>query len=831
MSEKKRDYPSGAEKRKRNKINITEGSDLYLSLPNAISFYETCKLYGPDNKPVTYSEVDTVKRESCGYIVRNVNVAHSGIWIIEYENEYAIMQTGVAVNVLEAVNMTLDSLSWDVGSSVDTIVGPANAVYCRVTDNRFHKVFEGFGPCRIVVDRVTMDYSGQWSVNVGVPGAVAMHHSSFYVNVGREGARPVVTTGVARDGQSVTLTCAVPAGYEVSACKFRDPMKNNMIATHGVGQDGYAGGMISYESNADNHVCTLRILNFVYWQSGTYRCAVNTSQGILHGFLRVTPSYIADYGDYSYSGPVLRSSDEYPYEGEAVTLSCSIDAPIRYCYFRSPNGTVYSVGPSILSSDYEYVGSGFSGGECGIRFYGALQSHDGLWTCHVGLENDIYADEKTSQFRVTLNERAWTSQTWERNTITVEMAVAGAYELDYCRFVRVDGLGFTWDNVPAGYRVDRDRMDSCVLYVERPTALDCQPWTVVAKRYGYSGELARTTDTQRLTSFVVNSKTATGFFLWVFFAVSVVMMILAGICLIQFLIRKHEWSYARAARIRNSFRRQPSPAQQNLAAQPNHSVTDLPYKVPDSLIWDVGSSVDMIIGPEDAGYCSVRDSRHRLVVNGLGPCRIVVDRVTIYHNGLWSASIGVADSDVIHNSRFYVQVTGAVPQGHIDVFAREGDQVTMSCSPGMPIRYCYVIASNGTVFNASRYTSITITALRVRRSGFDAGDCSIRFNNIRRSDEGRFSCHAGLANENSAEERWTYVFVYVDARTPRYVWLTIGIPCMLLIIAAITLISKSNHNWASVRAAHIRNSFRRGAPQQRQIHPPTHIITHLTLKA
>uniref|UniRef100_A0A2A4K227 Immunoglobulin domain-containing protein n=1 Tax=Heliothis virescens TaxID=7102 RepID=A0A2A4K227_HELVI len=553
-----------------NKINITEGNDLYLSLPNAISYYETCKLYGPDDKLVTDTEVDTFNRDSCGYIVRKVNKAHSGTWTIKYENQYTYKETAVMVNVLEPVNMTLDSLSWDVGSSVDIIVGPANAVYCRVRDNRLQTVFEGFGPCRIVVDRATTDHSGPWSINVGVPGSVVTHQSSFYVNVGREGARPVVTTSVAKDGQSVTLTCAVPAGYEVSACKFRDPMKHNMIATHGVSQDGYAGSIISisYESNADNHVCTLRILNFVDWQSGTWRCAVNTSKGILHGFLRVTPTNITDYLD---SEPVLRSSNKVSYEGEAVTLSCSIDAPIRYCFFRSPNGTVYSVGPSILSSDYKYVGSGFSGGECGIRFYKILQSHEGRWTCHVGLENDIHAEEKTSIFRVTVKERAWTFRFWEENTITVEMVVAGENELEYCRFVRDDGLGFTSDNVPAGYRVDGYRMPSghCALHVEQPTALDSQPWTVAAKLTGQSGELVRTTNPQRLTPS--NPHSATGLFLWVFFTVSVLMLIFATISLIP--RRNRGWRH-----IRNSFRKQPSPAQQNLAVQPNHSVTDLPYK-------------------------------------------------------------------------------------------------------------------------------------------------------------------------------------------------------------------------------------------------------------
>lgn len=64
-------------------------------------------------------------------------------------------------------------------------------------------------------------------------------------------------------------------------------------------------------------------------------------------------------------------------------------------------------------------------------------------------------------------------------------------------------------------------------------------------------------------------------------------------------------------------------------------------------------------------------------------------------------SIGVADLNVIHNSSFYVQVKGAERVARsVEVFAFEGDDVTMSCSLDVPIQYCYILANNGTVYNA-----------------------------------------------------------------------------------------------------------------------------------
>ena len=82
-----------------NAITITEGTDLYVSLPNATHIHDTCKLYGPDDKEVEDVEIDSFRYSSCGFIVRNVTRAQRGMWAIVYGNQITYKAT-VQVNIL-----------------------------------------------------------------------------------------------------------------------------------------------------------------------------------------------------------------------------------------------------------------------------------------------------------------------------------------------------------------------------------------------------------------------------------------------------------------------------------------------------------------------------------------------------------------------------------------------------------------------------------------------------------------------------------------------------------------------------------------------------------
>ncbi|PZC77415.1 hypothetical protein B5X24_HaOG203463 [Helicoverpa armigera] len=220
----------------------------------------------------------------------------------------------------------------------------------------------------------------------------------------------------------------------------------------------------------------------------------------------------------------------------------------------------------------------------------------------------------------------------------------------------------------------------------------------------------------------------------------------------------------------------------------------------ENLVWNVGSSINVTIGPKDAVYCSVRDDRYQTVSEGPGPCRIVVDRVTIYHKGLWTAFYGEAGTDVYRNSTFEVQVTGDIYAGAIPVLAYEGQELTMSCPAGTEIGYCYIIAPNGTVYNIDPYTSTPL--YEYEGSSFDSGDCGLRFYNFRRSDHGGWTCHVGLQDAIDANEYWTFCAVYVSDPVEKHrTWLYFAIPCLVMIFISFILVIKKNRKWTYVRTA------------------------------
>lgn len=72
---------------------------------------------------------------------------------------------------------------WIAGSAVNVTFGPEDALYCKLVDNHSRLVYDGFGPCRVIVDRVTKDHVGFWKLWIGAPGTVVARSSQVYVDV------------------------------------------------------------------------------------------------------------------------------------------------------------------------------------------------------------------------------------------------------------------------------------------------------------------------------------------------------------------------------------------------------------------------------------------------------------------------------------------------------------------------------------------------------------------------------------------------------------------------------------------------------------------------
>ncbi|KAG6464790.1 hypothetical protein O3G_MSEX014730 [Manduca sexta] len=498
---------------------------------------------------------NTLYLETCGFIVKEISLNDNGIWHIVFGRRIVYIAS-INVTVIERDITEMGAVDIIKDVAVNRTVGPEDATYCRLEDPTGAVVFDGFGRCRLTLERVTTEHDGTWDMIIGLPGSVLVKSRNFVVNVMEADSKMVVSTTVEKQRPTVVLACSVPQSHNIRACKFRDPLGNVLIAVQGVGEDRYVTGWssTSYQSNANSHVCTLRITSPVVSDLGLWRCSVETDVGTHYGFLPVICPWMMQDPQVQtkvVTEPVLKAQryNIFTIEG-AVTMTCIIPAPISYCYFRARNGTTFSVDPDTSSTHLEYVGSGFDAGECGVRFKKLVAGDSGQWSCHVGLANQMV--EQRARFQVTIEEPIVVRHFWHgQHGLVVEARVQSQRALRYCRFVRIDGLGFSTDNIPPGFTFIGSLTDGhCLLHIEESSKLNRHPWIVAVRISGQTVELSRqTTDNLLwLEPFTDN------FPLYLWFLIVFLCLIILVLGILLGTKTNRQWTYDKASGIRNSIR-------------------------------------------------------------------------------------------------------------------------------------------------------------------------------------------------------------------------------------------------------------------------------------
>ncbi|CAH2230703.1 jg12006 [Pararge aegeria aegeria] len=541
-------------------MNVKEGNTMFIALRNNLSGHhvETCRLLGPHGiPPAHYNRLNNI----CGFRVGNVTTNDSGYWEIYYGDTIKY-RAFIEVIVHGAPSTDQINLYWTKDKPVDVTIGPENAIYCRVKNPAGFEVYNGFRRCTITLDRVIKSqHEGLWKLDVGLPGQVLTHSYNVKVEVKDAARKPHVSTWVSvRDmsKKTVTLSCFLASPHPIRSCKFRDPSGRILIATEGVGESRYIswqGTGVNYTAGVHQHDCNIRIMDSTVSDIGIWRCAIETEGDNYYGFLTVKGSWIRDPEIIAAITlkPTLSADRSFITSSiqDSVTMTCSIQAPIRYCYFRSRNGTLFNVAPSGPHDLATYVGAGLDAGECGIRFPSLATSDSGYWSCHVGLV-DPEAKEQRARIEVAIYDVMVVSQQMRDNKLTLEAQVYNERPLEYCRFVRIDGFGFTSTNVPETISNSSNLSTGlCAISIRNPTSLEQHPWAIVARIKGQETEVTRFTD----IAFPVPSPPGNGEFripgAWI-----IVMSI--GMCMILLASfigpkKNREWTYARASSIRNSF--------------------------------------------------------------------------------------------------------------------------------------------------------------------------------------------------------------------------------------------------------------------------------------
>ncbi|XP_063546855.1 uncharacterized protein LOC134754423 [Cydia strobilella] len=454
-------------------------------------------------------------------------------------------------------NANAQNQIWELNSGLtDLVVGPDSAVHCQLTNPSGSIAFDDFGPCRVNVDRVTEQHSGVWTMSIIQENNVLAVQESFTVQVTSADSKPTVSTSVQQDKPLIKLSCFMASAEVVTACVFRDPSGRLLQARQGVSEDRYS----FFESSiAGVQSCGIDINGPLTSDLGLWRCDLQTTSDTYFGHLSVLCPWAMQDPDIAasvISVPTLTSQtkDQVVNEGDSLTMSCSIQSAIRYCYFRARNGNIFNVRPGMTSSSMEYVGASLEAGECGVRFPSLLATDSGTWSCHVGLP-DSSEDEQRVQFSIEVQEPISASQFVEGNELVIEGIVNGNPALDYCRFVRIDGQGFTSENVPAGY-TDSSSLSQghCKIRVASPTILEHHPWTVVAKVQGQDTELAQSTN--HSIEMPPPDRPVTW---WIYVVLAVTLVALVGVFIFK---RNRRWAAETAAGVRDSFRKNKYPEQE-----------------------------------------------------------------------------------------------------------------------------------------------------------------------------------------------------------------------------------------------------------------------------
>ncbi|CAK1545508.1 unnamed protein product [Leptosia nina] len=544
-------YMEGTAEASPSLVTVAEGNNFHISLTNATSEPDTCKLIKPDGEEYR-ADVNETMSNTCPFNVFNVTSKDNGTWTIVYGSRITYRAPVQVVVVGTPGTATVEQSVWTLDRPLQLTIGPENAIYCKVFEPYGRAFNEGFGRCNISIEKVTSDHAGVWELYVGIHGSVVPQVILLNVNVIEADPKPTVTTSVQVNRPTVAISCSVQSDLFIKACKFRDPSGKILLAHDGVSQTRYNnhGFTSSYQGVAQNHTCGITITEPTVADVGLWRCGVETEDKVLYGHLSVRCPWLVTDPEVAatvITEPTLSAvRSVHALVDESVTLSCSIQAAIRYCYFRVRNGTIFHVSPDKSN----YVGAGFDAGECGIRFPGLATTDSGAWSCHVGL-NDVKAPEQRRSITVKVEEPLTVRQRGRRHNIRIEAQVYNRRKIDYCVFVRIDGLGFTIDNAPRGYHCFVYPSNGyCELRITNPSTLDLQPWTVLAKISGQDKEVTGVTDIASRGADV-----SSGFrfpTMWVVVMVVGISLILVGVAVGPYKNRK--WVASRASVVRQSFR-------------------------------------------------------------------------------------------------------------------------------------------------------------------------------------------------------------------------------------------------------------------------------------
>ncbi|XP_015115511.1 uncharacterized protein LOC107040088 [Diachasma alloeum] len=342
--------------------------------------------------------------------------------------------------------------------------------------------------CKYEVN-ATDKHAGTWKGRYGVDHSMKLFEEDFIVEVwDSESVEISVTT----EGDRVTMLCRTGL-KSLKNCMFQSPNGTVFTLQGGMGDGNYEyyGRGFTKEprgASPKRAECGLTIREPSPHDYGVWKCSMKKfhesnmkklKEASIHGLIDVPNPKQKDL-----TGDIVSSPAVYVKRGDPFTIRCTTNAPLNFCWMRSPNGTMYSVtksgsGGNLLS----YNGEGLSMGVCGARVENADDTDNGDWSCQLGV---VGAAEVKSIVPVTVTESELIPRAESISAYPGKPTVLSCHTLpsseatiDYCRWVRPNGHGIYRDTV-SRYVSQRDNT-TCTLRLNAVAPEDLGTWMCFAR--------------------------------------------------------------------------------------------------------------------------------------------------------------------------------------------------------------------------------------------------------------------------------------------------------------------------------------------------------------
>lgn len=328
----------------------------------------------------------------------------------------------------------------------------SNTTFCQLTDPNGVQMPMIIGRCQHTISVVSPRHEGIWTGVYGTEGSLPPRNLSFIVTT-RDPQTMESIVDYSKPNE-IQLACRVniSESREFGFCHFTRPDGHVLSLSPGAATDGYkTSAMLNPGMESKEFFCGMIISPPKAQDYGPWRCRITDRNGTTYGtVLQVKRNNVTGSRNVK-----VVAQNVYVRQSDAYQIKCTADAALSYCWFRSPNGTAYSVSASKARTPFSlpYVGAGLPLGDCAAQIENASFADRGEWTCNVGVVN---GSEKRRSFDVhvaesyVIPERPRLMAAGPGNIILSCNILPNATDraVHYCRWIRPDGYGIHNDASP-----------------------------------------------------------------------------------------------------------------------------------------------------------------------------------------------------------------------------------------------------------------------------------------------------------------------------------------------------------------------------------------------